>query len=100
MGGAGALLFSAVLVFFVQLHAATADWWPKAIPTRVQYDGRDFTCGNDPHKLDASQATGLVARGRTIGGGTIYAPARDGRPSGVVVRDGNRFYWCSLSGGP
>ena len=100
VGGAGAIVFSAVLVFFVQLHAATADWWPSAVPTRVQYDGRDFTCGNTHVEISAEQVAGMVPRGWTIGGGTIYAPPGSALPFGVAVRDGDRYFHCSLSGGP
>lgn len=100
VGGTAVLLFSAALVFFVQVHAATSDWWPNAVPTVVQYDGRDFTCGNTHEEMPAERLQGLLPRGRTIGGGTIYAPPGFTLPLMVAVRDGDKYYECPLSGGP
>jgi len=91
---------SAALVFFVRVHAATSDWWPNVVPTVVQYDGRDFTCGNEHHELPVEERQGLLPRGRTIGGGTIYAPPGFMLPLVVAVRDGDTYYECPLSGGP
>ncbi|MFF1573725.1 hypothetical protein ACFVWR_13330 [Leifsonia sp. NPDC058292] len=90
------------VVFFVQVHAATADWWPGAIPTRVQYEGRNFTCLSGGRKLAATRddLMGLEARGHTIGGGTIYAPPGLTLPLGIVVASGDELRQCSLSGGP
>lgn len=85
-----------------QLHAATADWWPKAEPTRAQYDGRDFSCldGGRPVTVPRSALAGLEPRGRTIGGGTIYAPPGDDLPIGILVVVDGEVRACSLSGGP
>jgi hypothetical protein len=89
-------------VFFVQVHAATADWWPGAIPTRVQYDGRDFSCLDGGRERPATHAdlNGLEARGHTIGGGIIYAPPGFTLPVGIVVAAGEDLRHCTLSGGP
>ena len=89
------------IVFFVQVHAATADWWPTAIPTRVQYEGRDFTCldGGRPIHVDSSALIGREARGRTIGGGVIYAPSGSDLPDGVIVAADGDLRFCPLSGG-
>ena len=90
-----------VATFFVQVHAATADWWPRAIPTRVQYDHRNFTCGDIPRRDDVGPValTGLQPRGRTIGGGVIYAPPGFDLPDGIVVSADGELRACSLSGG-
>lgn len=84
------------------LHGATADWWPKAVPTRVQYDGRDFSCldGGRPRVVSSAALTGLLPRGRTIGGGVIYAPPGDQLPFGILVSADGEVRACSLSGGP
>lgn len=97
-----ALALAAGAVGLYQLHAATAGWWPKAVPTRVQYDGRDFNCldGGRPVTVPRSALAGQEARGRTIGGGTIYAPPGDDLPIGIVVVAGGEVRACSLSGGP
>jgi hypothetical protein len=100
VGGAAAILFAAALVFFVQVHAKTSDWWPSAVPTVVQYDGRDFTCGNRHYEATPPQVAGMIPRGHTIGGGTIYAPPGYLLPIGIAVRDGDVYYACPLSGGP
>ena len=100
IGGAAAALFSAALVFFVQVHAATSDWWPNAVPTVAQYDGRDFSCGNEHHEMPADERQGFLPRGRTIGGATIYAPPGYTLPLIIAVRDGEVYYECPLSGGP
>jgi len=44
--------------------------------------------------------TGLEARGRTIGGGTILAPPGGDLPARIVVSADGRLQPCSLSGGP
>lgn len=82
-------------VFLVNVHEATADWWPSAIPTRVQYAGRSYDCG---HANAHGSILGLTARGHTIGGGTIYArsPAPD---VFIVVKDGETVRYCPLHGG-
>lgn len=86
----------------LQLHTATADWWPKAVPTRAQYDGRDFSCldGGRPRVVPSSALGGMVPRGRTLGGGVIYAPPGDRLPLGILVAADGEVRACSLSGGP
>lgn len=95
----GALVVTAVLIVLFQVHQATADWWPSAVPTRVQYEDRDFTCGNTHTEARPADIAGMVPRGRTIGGGVIYAPTGFLLPDGIAVRDGNTYYFCPLSGG-
>ncbi|ANF32464.1 hypothetical protein A0130_12960 [Leifsonia xyli] len=95
-----ALLLVAVGTFFYQVHRATSDWWPSAVPTVVQYDDRDFSCGNVHSEARAADLAGMVPRGRTIGGGTIYAPPGFTLPIGIAVRNGDSYFYCSLSGGP
>lgn len=100
-GGLLAAVFVAVLAFFAWVHVTTGDWWPKAIPTSVQYDGRDFSCSPDAHIGEGSEALrGLTERGHTIGGGTIYAPPGSDLPTGIAVADGNTVRSCSLNGAP
>jgi hypothetical protein len=41
----------------------------------------------------------MVPSGRTIGGGTIYAPPGPGLPDGIAVLDGDTYFYCPLSGG-
>ena len=89
-----------VLVFFVSLHSATGDWWPRAIPTSVQYQGRDFSCAGGHAQLSDADLRGLVARGLTAGGGVIYAPPGSALPTGIAVGDGSTIRSCSLSGAP
>ncbi|GAA2050667.1 hypothetical protein GCM10009820_07080 [Leifsonia soli] len=95
------VVIAGVVTVFVQVHAATADWWPRAIPTRVQYDDRDFTCGDDPRRDDVGPDAlkGLEPRGRTIGGGVIYAPGGFDLPDGIVVSADGELRACPLSGG-
>ncbi|MBN9630592.1 MAG: hypothetical protein J0I18_08290, partial [Actinobacteria bacterium] len=69
------------------------------VPTRVQYEDRDFTCGNTHTEARPADIAGMVPRGRTIGGGVIYAPTGFLLPDGIAVRDGNTYYFCPLSGG-
>lgn len=82
----------------------TADWtlWPREIPSRIQYSGRDFNCGPDP-KPHGWTLEGMTARGKSAGGADIYAaePAPGesvvtyiafSTPEGVIT--------CGLSGGP
>ncbi|MGH1549710.1 hypothetical protein ACRAWB_11280 [Leifsonia poae] len=95
-----ALVLLAVGTFFYQVHRTTSDWWPRAVPTVVQYDDRDFTCGNVHSEARPEDLVGMVPRGRTIGGGTIYAPPGFLLPIGIAVRDAGTFYYCPLSGGP
>jgi len=92
----------AAVLGILQLHAATADWWPKAVPTRVQYDGRDFSCldGGRARVVPSSALDGMVPRGRTLGGGVIYAPPGDRLPLGILVAADGEVRACSLSGGP
>lgn len=101
IGVACCALIVGVATYLFQVHAATADWWPRAIPTVVQYDHRDFTCGDDPRRDDVGPEalTGLQPRGRTIGGGVVYAPAGNDLPDGIVVSAGGELRACPLSGG-
>lgn len=81
-------------IALLKVHEATANWWPSAIPTRVQYAGRNYTCfGAGP-----GFTTGLPARGHTIGGGIIFAPSVE-PDTFIVVSDGKRIVECPLSGG-
>ena len=88
-----------MVTFLVQVHQATADWWPSAVPTTVQYEHRDFTCGNTHTEARSSDIVGLVPRGRTIGGGVIYAPTGFLLPDEIAVRDEATYFLCPLSGG-
>lgn|GEM_PF-1040865 len=90
------------LFALASLHAATADWWPQAIPTRVQYEDRDFSCldGGRPTPADRSDMDRLEPRGHTIGGGVIYAPPGNDLPTGIIVSGNGELRHCALSGGP
>jgi hypothetical protein len=92
------LVMIGIVVVLIQVHSATADWWPLVIPTRVQYDGRNFTCAGDDGAV--AVPTGLEPRGRTIGGGTILAPPGDVLPAQIVVAADGRAHRCDLSGAP
>jgi hypothetical protein len=97
-----ALAFLGGVIGLWRLHAVTADWWPQAVPTRTQYDGRDFSCldGGRKRVVPASRLAGLEPRGQTIGGGVIYAPPGDELPIGILVVADGEVRACALSGGP
>jgi hypothetical protein len=94
------VILCGVFVSFVQIHATTGDWWPKAIPTTVQYNGRDYTCDPAGHRnVTRPDLEGARPVGHTIGGGTIYAPP-GATPFGIIVSGDHILRSCSLSGGP
>ena len=87
-----------------KIHELTWDWvlTPKKVPTRVQYANRDFICRPDakPHALSLD---GLALRGKTAGGGDIYATEPSPGESvvvGIAIKTDGGFVTCSLSGGP
>lgn len=82
------------------VHEQTSDWalWPRAVPSKVQFAGRDYSCGPVAR---AGTVDGLTLQGRTAGAGDIYArpSAPDPSPS-IAVRAKGGIYICDLLGGP
>jgi hypothetical protein len=94
------VILCGAVVSLVQIHATTSDWWPKAIPTTVQYNGRDYSCDPAGHRnVTRADLEGSRPVGHTIGGGTIYAHP-GATPFGVIVSGDDVLRSCSLSGGP
>jgi hypothetical protein len=96
LGAAGVRLWT--------VHRMTSDWtlWPKEVPSKVQFAGRDFNCGPNPapstHTLD-----GLSMRGQTAGGADVYTVEPGMGQSTVtwiLVKTDIATYSCGLMGGP
>ncbi len=87
----------AFLVFLLVVHTRTQDWWPKAIPTQVQYAGHSYDCAPLPHWHYTGGLNGAKLRGHTIGGGEIFAPSA--KPGDfILVRDSSRLAYCPVQG--
>ncbi|WP_025155671.1 hypothetical protein [Leifsonia aquatica] len=98
-----ALAALAVVIGAVLVHGRTGDWWPRAVPTTAQYQGRDYSCRGPldrPKTATASEAAGMRPNGTTIGGGEILAADTDGTPVVIIVHADGGYTACSLSGGP
>ncbi len=85
------------------VHEQTWDWrlWPREVPEKVHFAGRDFNSGDDakPYEpQDEDIVTGMSAQGKTAGGAEILSLAPGaGIYIGVKATDGT--YICSLMGG-
>jgi len=95
----------------VTVHQQTSDWalWPRAVPSKVQFAGRDYSCRTDAKLVAAADdgalgpgdavLLGLAVRGKTAGGADIYAAA-DAVPASIRVLAGDGVYSCTRMGGP
>ena len=85
------------------VHEQTWDWrlWPREVPERVQFGGRDFNCGeHSKPQLTADEGllTGMSVYGKTAGGAEIFSlSAEPGIHIGVKATDGTHL--CALMGG-
>jgi hypothetical protein len=82
------------------VHEQTSDWalWPREVPSKVQFAGRDYTCGPVAR---AGTLDGLTLQGHTAGAGDIYARPSASSPSlSIAVRANGGIYICDLLGGP
>ena len=86
------------------VHQMTSDWtlWPKEVPSKVQFAGRDFNCGPNPAPSTRT-LDGLSLRGKTAGGADIYivepGPGQITVTS-ILVKTDIATYSCGVMGGP
>ena len=95
-----ALAITIIGVRLWTVHEQTSDWalWPRDVPSRVQFAGRDYNCALDS-RVDTLD--GLTLQGRTAGGGHIYAqPPTQSASVFIAVRTNGGVYRCNLLGGP
>ncbi len=67
----------------VSVHQETSDWalWPRVVPSKVQFAGRDYNCGPDPRALGAVGRSGATSASNDGAGGvTGDGLAGDGAP--------------------
>jgi hypothetical protein len=95
----------------ITVHQQTSDWalWPRAVPSKVQFADRDYSCGREAKLAVAADdgglgpgdaaLQGLTVRGKTAGGADIYASAAAVPPVIKVLAD-EGVYGCTLMGGP
>jgi hypothetical protein len=86
------------------VHQMTSDWvfWPKAIPSKVQFAGRDYQCGPNPVPSTRS-LDGLTRQGTTDGGADIFAAdpgSRRGTATWIVAKTEDEASTCDLMGSP
>lgn len=85
------------------VHEQTWDWrlWPREVPERVQFAGRDFYCGEHSKPQladDEGLLNGMNVHGKTAGGAEILSlTAEAGIYIGVKATDGTHI--CALMGG-
>ncbi|MDQ0279421.1 hypothetical protein QO003_003724 [Arthrobacter silviterrae] len=92
---------AAVGVRLWTVHQQTSDWalWPAAVPSKVQFSGRVYSCPH-PASPENQSLDGLTIQGRTAGGGDIYAHAASlGPGTTIVVRTDRGLFGCVLIGG-
>ncbi|ACL42081.1 hypothetical protein Achl_4130 (plasmid) [Pseudarthrobacter chlorophenolicus A6] len=106
---AGAVTLAAVLaavgVRLWNVHLQTSDWTltPREVPSKVQYDAREFNCGPDAKPRPGRTLDGLTVRGKTAGGADIYAaepPPGDSVVTFISIRTADGVFVCDLMGGP
>jgi len=82
------------------VHEQTSDWalWPREVPSKVQFAGRDYNCGAVGR---GETLYDLTLQGHTAGGGDIYAqlPKPDASVF-IAVRTNGGVYKCNLLGAP
>lgn len=88
-----------------EVHQLAWDWTltPKEVPSNVQYDDREFNCGQDARPRPGRTLDGLTVRGKTAGGGDIYAaepPPGESVVTSVSIRTAEGVFTCDLMGGP
>lgn len=84
------------------VHQQTSDWvlWPKEIPSRVQFAGRDYNCGPTPATA-RHEVSGMTRQGTTAGGAEILAEPPLGEAKVfILVRTAEGTFGCGLLGGP
>lgn len=84
------------------IHEQTSDWvlWPREVPSKVQFAGREYNCGPDPEPARTDVSL-LTVQGKTVGGAEILAaPSSDEARVFIVVRTAERNVACGLLGGP
>lgn len=87
------------------VYLQTSDWtlWPKEVPSKVQYDDREFNCGPDAKPRPGRTLDGLTIRGKTAGGADIYAaepPPGESVVTSFSIRTAEGVFTCDLMGGP
>ena len=88
-----------------EVHQQTWDWTltPKEVPSKVQYDDREFNCGPDAKPRPGRTLDGLTVRGKTAGGADIYAadpPPGNSVVTSVSILTAQGVFVCGLMGGP
>jgi hypothetical protein len=88
-----------------EVHLLTSDWTltPKEVPSKVQYDDREFNCGPDAKPRPGRTLDGLTVRGKTAGGADIYAadpPPGNSVVTAISIRTADAIFVCDLMGGP
>lgn len=88
-----------------EVHLLTSDWTltPKEVPSKVQYDDREFNCGPDAKHRPGRTLGGLTLRGKTAGGADIYAadpPPGNSVVTSISIRTADGVFVCDLMGGP
>lgn len=91
-----------------EVHQQTWDWTltpntPKEVPSKVQYDDREFNCGPDAKPWPGRKLDGLTVRGRTAGGADVYAadpPPGNSVVTSISIRTTEGVFVCDLMGGP
>jgi hypothetical protein len=80
------------------VHDETWQWRlnPSATPPKVTYRDRDYSRGADAAQI----SQGFVRSGETMGGATIYAPAKPRTTTAIDVVEGDRVVVYGLMGGP
>lgn len=84
------------------IHQQTSDWvlWPKEVPSKVQFAGREYNCGPRPEPV-RTDFSNLTAQGTTAGGAEILALAStDEDRVFIVVKAADGSVGCGLMGGP
>ncbi|GGH89672.1 hypothetical protein ACFFGR_11790 [Arthrobacter liuii] len=84
------------------IHQQTSDWvlWPKAIPSKVQFAGREYNCGPTPQPAQRD-VIGMTMQGKTAGGAEILAEPSSGEARVfIIVKTADRTVGCGLLGGP
>ena len=98
------VVFAAVLGFRMwTVHEQTWDWalWPREVPKKAQFAGRDLYCGDNPEPVAPGEehfVAGMSVQGKTAGGGEILSHTPEvGIYIGIKATDG--IYGCTLMGG-
>ena len=88
----------AVRVTYVHDKSWEYRLYPSSTPPKVVYRDRDYRRSETAPRVRVE--AGLVVRGKTMGGGIIYATAGDLTATVIDVVDGHRVVEYGLMGGP